>query len=80
MENAFYIVLAPWLVFVMSALIAKLLIRFAKKRRGVAIAFGVLVQMFSPDPYVEKTIETFIVEKREVKKQQEDGVLKKAKK
>jgi len=80
MENAFYIVLAPWLVFVMSALIAKLLIRFAKKRRGVAIAFGVLVQMFSPDPYVEKTIETFIVEKRQVKKQQEDGVLKKAKK
>jgi len=80
MENAFYIVLAPWLVFIMSALIAKLLIRFAKKRRGVAIAFGVLVQMFSPDPYVEKTIETFIVEKRQVKKQQEDGVLKKAKK
>jgi len=80
MENAFYIVLAPWLVFIMSALIAKLLIRFAKKRRGVAIAFGVLVQMFSPNPYVEKTIETFIVEKRQVKKQQEDGVLKKAKK
>lgn len=80
MENALYIALAPWLVFIVFALIAKILISFAKKRRGVAIAFGVLVQMFSPDPFVEKTIETFIVEKRQVKKQQKDKVIDKYKK
>lgn len=77
MENAFYIVLAPWLVFIVLALIAKLLISFAKRRRGVAFAFGILVQMFSPDPFVERTIETVIVEKRQEKKQQDGKVLDK---
>ncbi len=69
MENAIYLVLAPWLVFIVLALVAILLLKFAKKRRGVAIAFGILVQMFSPDPLVERTIETVIVEKRQIRKQ-----------
>ncbi len=77
MQNALYIALAPWLVFIVFALIAKLLISFAKKRRGVAFAFGILVQMFSPDPFVERTIETVIVEKRQEKKQQDGRVLDK---
>lgn len=79
MENAFYIVLAPWLVFIVFALVAKLLINFAKKRRGVVIAFAVLVQMFSPDPFVEKTIETVMVAKRPEKKQQGGEMLDKPK-
>lgn len=72
MENSLYIALAPWLVFIVFALLAKVLIGFAKKRRGIAIAFGVFVQMFSPDPFVERTVETFIAEKRQERKQ-EDG-------
>jgi len=71
MENAIYLVLAPWLVFIVLALVAILLLKFAKKRRGVAIAFGILVQMFSPDPLVERTIETVIVEKRQIRKQRD---------
>ncbi len=56
-------------MFIVLALVAILLLKFAKKRRGVAIAFGILVQMFSPDPLVERTIETVIVEKRQIRKQ-----------
>jgi hypothetical protein len=53
-----------------------------KKRRGISIAFAVFVQMFSPDPFVEKTIAMVVSEKRAIKKQQEEdgggkGVLKK---
>ncbi len=70
MDNFFYIALAPWLVFVVLALVAKVLIQLAKKRRGVAIAFGVFVQMFSPDPMVERTIKTVVVEKRQHRSQQ----------
>ncbi len=54
--DLFYIALAPWLVFVVLAIVANILIKLAKKRRGIAIAFGVFVQMFSPDPLVENTI------------------------
>ena len=67
-----FIVLTPWLSFVFFALCAKKLIASANKRKGIAVAFGVLVQMFLPDPQVEKTIETVIVEKRAVKKQQQN--------
>ena len=80
MENAFYIVLAPWLVFIVFAFVAKLLISFAKKRRGVAMAFAVFMQIFSPVPFVERADKTFIVEKRQVKKQQDGEMLDKSKK
>ncbi len=80
MEKAFYIALAPWLVFVLCALIAKFLMHFAKKRRGIAIVFGIFVQMFMPDPFVERTIETFIVEKRPLQKQRDGEMLDKIKK
>jgi len=66
-----YLALAPWFVFVGLSIIASVLMAFAKKRRGIAIAFAVLVQMFSPDPFVEKTIAMVVSEKRAIKKQQE---------
>ncbi len=79
MDNFFYITFAPWLVFVALALIAKLLLNFAKKRRGIAIAFGVFVQMFMPDPMVEQTIKTVVVlEKRQKKTQQSNEMNDKA--
>lgn len=77
MENFIYLALGPWIVFVVFAFIAKLLISFAKNRRGIAVAFGVFVQMFSPDPFVEKTIETVVIEKRQKQKQQDSKSLRK---
>ena len=86
MENFFtynlLLALAPWIVFAVLSLLAIILMKFAKKRRGIAIAFAVFVQMFSPDPFVEKTIAMVVSEKRAIKKQQEEdgggkGVLKK---
>ncbi len=80
MDNSIYIALVPWLAFVVFALVAKILISFAKKRRGIAVAFGVFVQMFSPEPFVERTIETVVIDKRQVKKQQDNKTLKKVEK
>ncbi len=51
-----FIIFTPWLSFILLALLAKKLLSSANKRKGVAVAFGVLVQMFLPDPQVEKTI------------------------
>ena len=68
----FYLALAPWFVFAGLSVVAVILMKFAKKRRGIAIAFAVLVQMFSPDPFVEKTIAMVVSEKRAIKKQQEE--------
>jgi hypothetical protein len=78
----FYLALAPWFVFSGLSVIAVMLMKLAKKRRGIAIAFAVFVQMFSPDPFVEKTIAMVVSEKRAIKKQQDEeggekGVIKK---
>jgi hypothetical protein len=78
MENFFtynfYLALAPWFVFSGLSLIAIILMKFAKKRRGIAIACAVLVQMLLPDPLIEKTITMVVSEKRAIKKQEdEDG-------
>ncbi len=77
--DLFYIALAPWLVFVVLAIVANILIKLAKKRRGIAIAFGVFVQMFSPDPLVENTIKMVQVEKRVVKQSDDDEISTKRK-
>lgn len=68
----FYLALAPWFVFAGLSVIGVLLMKLAKKRRGIAIAFAVFVQMFSPDPFVEKTIAMVVSEKRAIKKQREE--------
>jgi hypothetical protein len=73
MENMFFLILAPWLVFVILAIFACLLLKFAKKRKGIAFAFGVLVQMFAPDPMVEQTIKMVQVDKRVVKENKKQG-------
>ncbi len=67
MEKFLFIVFAPWLTFVVLAIIACCLFKLARKRKGIAFAFGVLVQMFIPDPQVEQTIKTVQVDKRIVK-------------
>ncbi|KGJ94959.1 hypothetical protein [Colwellia psychrerythraea] len=67
MQDLFYLMLAPWLFFVVLAIAACWLLKLAKKRKGIAFAFGVFVQMFSPDPMVEQTIKMVQVDKRVVK-------------
>ena len=78
MENLFYLMLAPWLVFVVLAVIACWLLQLAKKRKGIAFAFGVFVQMFSPDPMVEQTIKMVQVDKRVIKQKQVDAIKEKS--
>ena len=73
MEKFLFVVLAPWLTFVVLAIIACCLFKLARKRKGMAFAFGVLVQMFIPDPQVEQTIKTVQVDKRVVKKKAQQG-------
>lgn len=46
-----------WLVFVCLIAYFVKMHRWAKKRKGIAIAFGLFAQMFLPDPKVEQTIE-----------------------
>lgn len=72
MENFFYLLLAPWLFFAVLAIIACWLLKLARKRKGIAIAFGVFVQMFTPDPMVEQTIKMVQVDKRVASQKQTD--------
>jgi len=72
MEDLFYLMLAPWLLFVVLAITACWLLKLAKKRKGIAFAFGVFVQMFSPDPMVEQTIKMVQVDQRMVKEKKAD--------
>jgi len=67
MENLFLMMLTPWLVFIVLGIIACWLLKLARKRKGIALAFGVFVQMFTPDPMVEQTIKMVQVDKRVVK-------------
>ncbi|MCJ8318492.1 MAG: hypothetical protein MJK12_02595 [Colwellia sp.] len=67
----------PWITFlvfsVLITMLGKVLLSWAKYRRAGAIIFGVLVQMLTPDPYVQRTIETMVIEKKVVKKHQEES-------
>lgn len=67
------LVLLPWLVFSVFALLAKKLINFAKKRKGLAVAFGILVQMVLPDPQVENTIKIVVQAKRAVEEDEQNS-------
>lgn len=44
-----------------------LMYRWARKQKGAAMAFGMLVQMFLPDPKVQQTIEIVSESKQEQK-------------
>lgn len=78
MEDMLFIMLTPWLVFVVLAIFACLLLKLARKRKGIAFAFGVFVQMFTPDPMVEQTIKMVQVDKRVVKKKDMQSTYKKS--
>jgi hypothetical protein len=68
------VILIPPLVVVIAALfLAKVLIKSARKRKGLALAFGMMTQMMLPDPQVEKTIETIISAKRNINEQEDQS-------
>ena len=66
-------VLLPWAVLFGIFWLFAALTRWAKQRRHGAIALGILVQMFLPDPNVQKTMETVAEAKQEQKKQQDEN-------
>lgn len=76
MQDLFFLMLAPWLVFIVLVIVACWLLKFARKRKGIAIAFGIFVQMFSPDPMVEQTIKMVQVDKRIIKRKEKASVSK----
>ena len=75
MENLEQILmpLIPWamvggLIYLMSNLATQ-----AKKLTKVAITVGVLIQMFTPDPKVEQTIQLVVEQKQQSENQQGQG-------
>jgi hypothetical protein len=68
--NELFNVLKPWLVFVGLIYVCLKMIYLAKNRKAGAIALGLLLQMFIPDPKAQTTIEAVAERKQEVKKQQ----------
>ncbi|MDC0603557.1 hypothetical protein OAP14_11170 [Aliiglaciecola sp.] len=63
----------PYIVFVAILVVFWLLYKSAKRWRGVAFAFGMLVQIFLPDPKVEQTIQMVVEEKRAKKQSAGQG-------
>lgn len=63
----------PWLTLIVILLVFAKLFSWAKNKKTGAFVFGALVQMFSPDPYAERTIEVVQEDKKQVAgKSQED--------
>lgn len=65
-----YLPLAVWLGFVALLVFFALMYRWAKKQKGAALAFGMLVQILLPDPKVQHTIECVAESKSEQKREQ----------
>lgn len=71
------VMLMPWLLFLMFIGLCFMLINWARKRKATALALGIFVQIFLPDPKAQITIEAIAERKQEVKKQHdEEGKLK----
>ena len=59
-----YLPILVWMGFLFILLIFGVLYRWAKKRKGVALAVGLFIQMFLPDPRAQQTIE-WVAESKE---------------
>lgn len=64
--------LLPWLTFLLLVLLGQKMYRWALQRKSAAFAFGMVVQMFLPDPNVQKTIEIVTEEKKHFKQTEAD--------
>ena len=67
-----YLPLLVWLGFVGFIFFCVLMYRWARKQKGAALAFGMLVQMFLPDPKAQQTIECVAESKEEEKRPDQD--------
>lgn len=63
----------PLIIFLLFILSSLKLVTWARQRKGLALAFGIFVQMLLPDPKAQQTIEAIAQRKDEVKKQQDEN-------
>lgn len=68
-----YLPLLVWLFIVCLIGFFGLMYRWAKKQKGAALAFGMFVQMFLPDPKVQQTIECVAESKQEEQEKAADS-------
>jgi hypothetical protein len=68
-----FMLLLPWALFGGLIYIFSKLITSARRGAKVAIAVGVLMQMFTPDPKVEQTIQLIVKQKQQSENQQRQG-------
>lgn len=69
MEDSSSVVLTSvimWLGFICLIFVFRTLYRWAKQQKGAAIAIGLFIQMFLPDPKAQQTIEYVVEAKKEV--------------
>ena len=62
-----------WLYFLVIILIFVKLFGWAKNKKTGALVFGILIQMFTPDPYVERTVQVVQEDKKESKQAEDDS-------
>jgi hypothetical protein len=63
----------PWLILLVIFWVFSRLVYWAKNRKAVAFVFGVMMQMFLPDPNVEQTIHMVQEVKKSAKKEQDEN-------
>jgi hypothetical protein len=62
-----------WIILAIVILIFIKLVSWAKQKKTGALALGIFIQMFTPDPYAERTIKVVQEDKKETKKQQDEN-------
>ena len=68
-----FLTLVPYLLLVLLLIIFKRLFLWAKNRKTGAYLFGVLTQMFMPDPFVERTIEVVQEDKKKAREEEDEN-------
>ena len=66
-----FLLLLPWIIFLVFVLFAFKLIEWAKKRKPAAIALGIAAQILLPDPNVQKAQIVIEQQKKEIRQTQE---------
>ena len=72
LTDIFYLFI-PWFALLILLVAFSKLFNWAKKKKASAIVFGALIQMFMPDPYVERTITVVRQDKKQQEKRDDVG-------
>ena len=62
-----------WIVLGFIVFILMKLVSWAKQKKTGVLALGIFIQMFTPDPYVERTVKVVQEDKKATKKQQDEN-------